>query len=94
MEPREISHEERCRVITVAVSVVAGMLLSVMTSGCGMMGVREADLWGAKFTFAEGLDFHVGANQIDRVDDRRGVSPVKLQGHGGVEAQGAVHEKY
>lgn len=55
----------------VALFYVAGAL-----SGCGVMGVRDMDLWGAKFTFAEGIDFHVGANAIDEVDDRRGVSPV------------------
>ena len=40
MEPRNISHEELCRVITVAVSVVAGVLITAVTSGCSLhMGV-------------------------------------------------------
>ena len=48
-----------------------------LTSGCGLLGVRELELWkgGTKWTFAEGLDFHVGANSIDNVKDQRGVTP-------------------
>lgn len=54
---------------------VAGLVLAMLTaSGCGLMGVRNVDFWGAKMEFSEGLDFHVGGNQIDRVDDRRGVT--------------------
>lgn len=45
-------------------------------SGCGLLGVREMDAWGFKMQFAEGLDLHAGANSVDRVEDKRGVSPI------------------
>lgn len=50
-------------------------LISQLT-GCGVMGVREFEVWkgGPKWEFTEGVDFHVGANGIDNVEDRRGVS--------------------
>lgn len=55
--------------------LLAGALIMANSlTGCGLMGVRKADLWGAKFEFAEGIDFSFGANAIDRVDNRRGVS--------------------
>lgn len=63
-------------------SIGFGLLLAALAavgslSGCGAItGIREADLWGAKFKFAEGTDFHIGANAIDRVDNRRGVAPM------------------
>lgn len=68
------SVQNDCLALCVGVAAFLGLLVSV--SGCGVMGVREADFWGAKFTFAEGVDFHMGANSIDHVDDKRGVSPV------------------
>lgn len=60
----------------VSVAVWASALAAIMfaSSGCSLTGIRKVDLWGAKFEMAEGQDFHIGANQIDHVDDRRGVS--------------------
>lgn len=55
---------------------VAALAIAMYLSGCGVMGVRKFDFWGAKMEFAEGLDFHAGANAIDKVDDRRGVSRI------------------
>lgn len=53
---------------------MTALIACLSLSGCGVMGVRKVDFWGAKMEFAEGLDFHAGANSIDKVDDRRGVS--------------------
>lgn len=48
--------------------------LALSQTGCGpLLGMEKADLWGAKFEFSQGSDFHVGMNSIDHVDDRRGV---------------------
>lgn len=45
-------------------------------NGCGLMGVRNFEGWkgGPRWEFSEGLDFHVGANSIDHVEDKRGVN--------------------
>lgn len=60
----------------VSAAVTASALAAIITalSGCSLTGIRKVDLWGAKFEISEGQDFHIGANQIDHVDDRRGVS--------------------
>lgn len=55
---------------------IFAFIVAASLQGCGLF-VREADLWGAKFTFPEGLTFRAGANSVDRVDDRQGVSPIK-----------------
>jgi hypothetical protein len=53
-------------------------LLLVYLSGCGqILGVREIDAWGLKMQFTEGLDFGVGMNSVDTVNNQRGVSPKK-----------------
>lgn len=50
-------------------------------SGCGLMGVRRFEAWdgGPEWDFAEGLDFSIGANAIDNVDNRRGVNPTSAK---------------
>lgn len=49
------------------------------TSGCGLF-MRDFEIPGVlKLTFPEGIDVHAGTNSIDRVDDRRGVSPIVEQ---------------
>lgn len=52
--------------------MLLGLALWIAASLTGC--VRKIDLWGAKFEFAEGLDFSLGANAVDRVDNHRGVS--------------------
>lgn len=55
-----------------------GLLLA--TSGCGqILGMRQMDLWGAKFQFTEGLDFGVGMNSVDRVENKRGIMPISKE---------------
>lgn len=56
-----------------------GLLLSIplwaviiwSLTGCGAMGVKNVDLWGAKMEFSEGAEYRVGFNSIDEVDDRK-----------------------
>ncbi len=46
-------------------------------SGCGsIFGVKEFEAWegGPRFQFAEGMDAHIGTNQVNQVDNRRGLS--------------------
>jgi len=51
-------------------------------SGCGLF-MRDFEIPGVlKLTFPEGIDVHAGTNSIDRVDDRRGVSPIVEQRSG------------
>jgi hypothetical protein len=62
--------------MSMAFAAAALLAVAVNCTGCGAItGLRHVDLWGAKFDLAEGTDFHVGANSIDHVDDRRGVKP-------------------
>lgn len=51
------------------------VFISLLT-GCGALtGMKKVDAWGFKAEFVTGADFHVGANGIDRVQDRRGIQP-------------------
>jgi len=59
--------------ILAAIGIVA---TASILSGCGMLGVREIDAWGLEVKFSEGLDYSVGFNQIDNVENKRGVRPL------------------
>jgi hypothetical protein len=48
-------------------------VLASFVTGC----VKSVDLWGFKTEFYPGFDVSAGANAVDRVDDRRGVSAFK-----------------
>lgn len=52
----------------------AGIFWLLSLTGCSAVGIKEIDLWGARMTFADGVDYRVGFNAIDQVDDRRGLS--------------------
>lgn len=56
---------------------VAMIVIMLVGSGCGALGVRNVDAWGFKMEFAEGIDVHAGVNAVDNVDNRRGVSRVE-----------------
>jgi hypothetical protein len=51
-----------------------GFLASLSLTGCGMLGVKEIDAWGLNMKFSEGLDYSIGFNQIDKVENKRGVN--------------------
>lgn len=59
--------------------VVTLVLLAcaIQFAGCGLRKV-ELTNWGPRMEFyeskSEGYDFHIGANAIDKVDNRRGVN--------------------
>ncbi len=58
--------------------VVVVVALVGTLSGCGsVFGVRNFEVWdgGPRWEFAEGQDFHIGANSIDHVQNSRGVIP-------------------
>ena len=56
------------------VAAVWALSAMVALSGCGLIGIKEVDLWGAKMKFSQGLNFNVGGNQVDKVDDRKGLN--------------------
>jgi hypothetical protein len=59
------------------IAIGLGCLMLFWLTGCGqILGVRKMDAWGLKVDFAEGLDFGAGFNSVDRVDNRRGISPL------------------
>lgn len=57
--------------ILLSVGIWAVLLMSI--SGCGAIGVSKVDFWGAKMEFSEGIDYRVGFNAIDSVNDNRGL---------------------
>ena len=57
--------------------VIFTTIATLILSGCSSLtGIRTVDMWGFKMDFAEGADFHIGSNVIDKVEDKRGVNPV------------------
>lgn len=69
-------------------------LLVLGQTGCGVLGIREIQLGEFKTTFAEGIDFHVGTNMIDHVEDKRGVEPHSREATGQERLRQAVSNKY
>lgn len=57
--------------LLLAIGIWAVLLMAL--SGCGAIGVKDVDLWGAKMSFSEGIDYRVGFNSIDEVNDNRGL---------------------
>lgn len=53
--------------------LVSSCVLVAVLSGCAATGTKSVDLWGLKWENFAGMDIHAGFNNIDRVDDRRGV---------------------
>ncbi len=62
------------RTIRNCAATTAWLYVMANLTGCGAMGVRNVDLWGAKMEFYPGFDVNVGANAIDKVDNRKGIS--------------------
>lgn len=63
---------------------IATVILVYMT-GCGqILGIREVDAWGLKIQYAEGIDFGVGMNSVDNVENKRGINPLPKYGEGAV----------
>ena len=86
---QQIDQGESGSVIGGLFVMAAIVVLLQFTVGCGpILGMREADLWGAKFTFSEGMDVHAGMNAIDRVDDRRGVTRIAKSENSELPGQG------
>lgn len=56
-------------------------IMSTLLSGCGMLGVQNVELWkgGPRMEFASGQDFHIGANSIDQVDNKRALDSRKIR---------------
>lgn len=55
----------------ILLSCVLWALIAWAFMGCA---VQKIDLWGAKLEFADGFDIHAGTNQVNQVDNRRGLS--------------------
>lgn len=57
------------------------ILFGFFLTGCAvpmLTGLKEIETkkdGGTRYTFMTGADFHIGANGIDRVDDKRGIRP-------------------
>lgn len=64
------------------IGVIGGILLWVLVavwlSGCAvplLTGLKEYRTKEAVYTFMTGADFHIGANGIDTVNDKRSIEP-------------------
>lgn len=56
-------------------ALILAALLSSTLTGCGsVLGVKHADIWGAKFDFTTGMDVSAGIQQYDHVLDRKGMN--------------------
>ena len=76
---REVKEARAKRALGIVGKAVVLFSLACSASGCGLF-MRDFEIPGVlKLTFPEGIDIHAGTNSIDRVDDRRGVSPIVEQ---------------
>lgn len=58
--------------IVKVIGLVWALSAMVALSGCGF--VQRVDMWGFKMEFSKGINFNFGANEIDKVDDRKGLN--------------------
>lgn len=67
--------------VGILLPVLAACLILSAMAGCAipaLTGLKEVEYTkdgNSKYTFMTGADFHIGANGIDRVDDKRGIKP-------------------
>lgn len=46
----------------------------VFMIGCAWTGTKNVDMWGLKWENYAGMDVKAGFNNLDKIDERRGVS--------------------
>lgn len=64
---------------TLTISLLCGIISCCALSGCAvplLTGLKEIQTTkdGSRYSFITGADFHIGANGIDKVDDKRGIN--------------------
>lgn len=88
---------ESCESAVKAIGVVVMVIAALVMSGCGsVFGVREFEVWdgGPRWEFMEGIDFHIGANGIDHVENQRGVTRGRAQGAAKGSGMSSKQERY
>ena len=54
-------------------SLIVIIGLCIGCSGCSWTGTKSVDVWGLKWENYAGMDARVGFNNVDEVEDKRGI---------------------
>lgn len=76
MEKKKVVETCEGDVIGTMIGAIVLMGVVIWLSGCSaLLGIKSYQSGDTRIDFVTGADFSIGANGIDRVDDRRGIDP-------------------